>query len=416
MLAGRVRFGEVVSTDGTESPGSAHLDLDMLRTSLLAVGPSGAGKTRGVVLPLVEHLCLSALTHRASVVVVDTDAEFERDGWFDVTIDPLNPTHGISLFGRVAPEVAADRLASALLPAGESEDGAFADAASNALYACLAPYVDAYGRWPSVRELLGLLRGDRTLIASVRDRLEGPDANESRELLDSRERHPADGTGPVAGIVQRFARLDRPATRRLFDAEKMFDPTELNGPVRVRVVLPEVEYPEASRILFRLLAARFLSAATAGDANRDVFKALVVDGAARHLDGHLVRGAQRLRAGNAGLVVTARSLSELEPGVRAAAGNQVVLGGLDPADAEVFAHAFGDEGTPARPEDDAENDEPADRLKIGLLGVRAAKPSPKPRQPARWTAADVAGIPRGHCLLTTTRSNGFRSGPQLISL
>lgn len=416
LLSGQVRLGEIVATDGSKSPGTAHLDLDVLSTSTLVVGPVGSGKTRGVALPVVEHLSLVALTHRASVVVIDPRGEYDRDGWFDVTIDPLNPTHGISPYGATSPDIAADRLASVVLGGSDAD----ADAASNALYGCLAPYVEAFGAWPSLRELLGLLRAESAALNRVQQRLDGPDANESRDLLDARRAQAQGSHDPAAALVERLARLDRPAFRRIFDSDRTFDMGEINGPVRVRVVLPEAEYPEVSRILARLVAQQFVQAATAGNANPGVFKALVLDDAAQYVDHRVVRSLQRLRAANAGLLLTTQSLSELAPDARAvvrAAGNQIVFGGLDVAEAEAFAQAS-DEGADPPPRDDTEDDEPKERVKVvGPFGVRPRKLVERAsNRPARWTAADVAGVPRGHCLLTTTRSNGFRSGPVLVKL
>lgn len=419
LLSGQVRLGEIVTTDGTDSPGAANLDLDLLRTSTLVVGPVGSGKTRGIALPVVEHLSLVALTHRASVVVIDPRGEYDRDGWFDVTIDPLNPTHGISLFGATSPDIAADRLASALLGGADAE--ADADAASNALYGCLAPYVDAFGTWPTVRELLGLLRAETEALDLVEERLDGPDFNESRDLLSSRSAQAQASHDPATPLVERLARLDRPAFRRIFDSDRPFDLAQLNGPVRVRVALPDAEYPEVSRVLCRLVTAQFVHAATASGANPSVFKALIVDDAARYVDHRVVRNAQRLRAANAGFLLTMRSLSELDPSaravVRAATGNQVVFGGLDVADADAFAQSSDGADPPAR-KDDTDDDEPKERVKVvGPFGVRERKIADRASsRPARWTPRDVAGVPRGHCLLTTTRSNGFRTGPVLVNL
>ena len=178
LLAGQVRLGEVVADHRSdfEVTGDFGIDLDVLRTSLLVVGPPGSGKTRGIATPVVEHLSLAALTGKASMVVIDPKStDFAYDGWFDVTIDPLNPSCGFSLFGgsRTA-DVAADRLASALLPPRVSDDKAyFIDASKNALYACLAPFEAAYQRWPTVPELLGLLRADQASMDRVKERLQG---------------------------------------------------------------------------------------------------------------------------------------------------------------------------------------------------------------------------------------------------
>jgi hypothetical protein len=96
------------------------LNEEMLRTSLLAVGPPGSGKTRSFALPIVEHLCLQSLANAASVVVIDPKGDdFAIPGWFDIDIDLTNPegSWGFDLYGGAASaEEAADRLAAALLP------------------------------------------------------------------------------------------------------------------------------------------------------------------------------------------------------------------------------------------------------------------------------------------------------------
>ncbi|MGH3359155.1 MAG: hypothetical protein ACRDO7_10160 [Nocardioidaceae bacterium] len=428
MLTGQVRLGRIVTTDGLppDPPAAFDADLDTLRTSLLAVGPPRSGKTRGIAMPIVEHLSMTALTHGASLVVVDSQAQFDRDGWFDVTIDPLNPTHGISLFGGAAPDIAADRLASALLPPRSGDDTAFVDAAANALYGCLAPYVEGFGSWPTVRELLALLRAERSATDAVRERLQGPDANQWRDLLDSRKAQ-VEGNDPATGLVERVARLDRPALRRIFDADTTFDMRDINGPVRVRVVLPETDYPDAARILARLVVSQFVQIATSAGADRRVFKALVVDGAGGCVDSYVANSVRRLRPNNAGLMLFARSMSDFEADVGAtisrAVGSKAVFGGVDPADARMFAQWFGDDveaaGDDPQPRPDADDDSDERPRVVGPFGARR-RPAPKRPTtrtgPARWTSSDIAGVPNGHCVIALMRSNGFRTGPVLVNL
>ncbi|MGW0579190.1 ATP/GTP-binding protein, partial [Streptomyces sp. NPDC002920] len=65
LLDGQVRIGRWVASERTpltHHDAGAALGPEVLGTSLLAVGPSGAGKTRTLVEPLTEALALQALT------------------------------------------------------------------------------------------------------------------------------------------------------------------------------------------------------------------------------------------------------------------------------------------------------------------------------------------------------------------
>ena len=171
---GQVLLGRVCAHPST--PPQRHdvdfgMDLDCLRANLLVIGPPDSGKTRSLALPLVEHLCLESLANAASVVVIDPQGDdFDIPGWFDVTIDSLNPDVGFSLFGAATnAEEAADQLASALLPIGVSADHEYLmDASRNALYNALASFQAGMGRWPTVRELLGMLRNAQEIVDRVR--------------------------------------------------------------------------------------------------------------------------------------------------------------------------------------------------------------------------------------------------------
>ena len=352
LLAGQVRLGEVVADHRSdyEVSGDFGIDLDVLRTSLLVIGPPGRARP-AVSQPRSRTPSLAALTGKASMVVVDPKStDFAYDGWFDVTIDPLHPTCGFSLFGgsRTA-DVAADRLASALLPPRVTDDKAyFIDASKNALYACLEPFYTAYERWPTVPELLGLLRADQSSIDSVKSRLKGPGAKDLKALLDTRRAQIQRTADPAASIVERFALLDRPSLRRLLDHPgPTFQMRDLDRPVRVRVALPEAEYPDASRILARLVVSQFVQITSSSEADRSIFKGLVIDEAGRFVDDYVARGVQKLRSNNAGLVLLTQTMTDFPPDVRAtvfgSTGCKAVFGGIDPADADIFSRWFGDQ-------------------------------------------------------------------------
>jgi hypothetical protein len=430
LLAGQVRLGEVVPDHRSdfEITGDFGIDLDVLRTSMLVIGPPGSGKTRGIATPIVEHLSLAALAGKASMVVVDPKStDFAYDGWFDVTIDPLNPTCGFSLFGgsRTA-DVAADRLASALLPPQVSDDKAyFIDASKNALYACLAPFEAAYERWPTVPELLGLLRAEQSSIDRVKERLKGPGSKEMKALLDTRKNQTQRTADPAASLVERFALLDRPALRRLLDHPgPTFQMRDLSRPVRVRVALPEAEYPDASRILARLVVSQFVQITSSSETDRSIFKALVIDEAGRFVDDYVARGVQKLRSNNAGLVLLSQTMSDFPIEVRAtifgSTGCKAVFGGIDPQDADVFSRWFGDQYvTETTINRSAQTGTQYNQFGMpdGRSQSQTSGFSVRRIERARWTVSDIiTGVSAGHALVSLARSNGARVGPVLVNL
>lgn len=420
----QVRLGLVAPDSYGDSPftGDVGVDHDVLRTSLLVVGPPGSGKTRGLAIPIIEHLSLSSLARMASVVVIDPKGtDFDFEGWFDITLDARAPTCGFDLFGgSPTADIAADRLASALLPPRVSDDKVyFVDASRNALYACLAPFHEAFGRWPAIPELAALLRADQSAMDRVKSALKGPAAKEQRTLLDSRRTQTRARVDPAASLVERFGLLDRPALRRLFDRpEPRFTMRDIDRPIRVRVVLPEAEYPDASLILARLVVSQFVQAVSAGSADRSVFKALVMDEAGRFVDDYVARGVQRLRSHNAGLVLLTQSLADFPPGVRdtvfGSAGCKAVFGGVDPADAERFSTWFGEKQTPETVRTRGR------QVTLGPSGYTCGESratSIRRIERARWSVSDIiTGIPAGHSLVSLARSTGQRVGPVLVNL
>jgi hypothetical protein len=250
LLRDQVRLG--LAVDEPRNPDELQdqpfgLDTAMLTTSLLAIGPPGAGKTRGFAVPIVEHLCLAALANAASVVVIDPKGDdFDLPGMFDVDIDLANPdgSWGFDLYGGAqTAEEAADRLASALLPPEISGDKAyFVDASKNALYQALAAYDAAYRRYPTIRVLVGLLKGDERVVQSLRDKLASSGRlGEHEHLLAGREHQRRRRDDPAASLVERLGLLDRPSLVKLLDEKRhKFSMGEINQPLRVRIALPRL--------------------------------------------------------------------------------------------------------------------------------------------------------------------------------
>ncbi|MFC4334519.1 type IV secretory system conjugative DNA transfer family protein [Salininema proteolyticum] len=440
---GQVRVGTIVPS--ARAPETGGLDFavgqDALRTSMLVIGPPGSGKTRGFALPVVEHLSLGALAGQSSLVVIDPKGDdFDFPGWFDHVIDPLAPTTGFDLFGGAEhAETAADRLASALLPPQAGDDVAyFMDASRNALYACLSPYVDAFRRFPSVRELLALLRVEQGTTDHVKSGLKGHGSKAARALLDTRRDQASGRHDPAASMVERLALLHRPRLERLLDGTgPKFRMTEIDHGVRVRFALAESEYPEAGRIIARLAVSQFVQVASSSKTNRNLFKGLVMDEAGRYVDDYAAKGVQRLRSNNAGLVLLSQSISDFRADVRSSvfgsAGCKAVFGAVDPGDADLFSRFFGDEWISeiSVSRDRREGRSWSRGTTRGLGGIfdyrtqrgrtRTESESRgytyKKVERARWTPSDImTGIPTGRCLAVLTDATGHRFGPVEVDL
>ena len=442
---GQVRVG--LAVDQARNPSTFRgrpyaLDTDVLRTSLLVVGPPGAGKTRSFALPVLEHLSLQAQQGRASVVAIDPKGQdFGDPELFDIVVDPTDPSSpwGFDLYGGAATaEEAADRLASALIPPGTSADKAyFVDASKNALYQALAPYAAAYdGRYPTIHELLALLDGDTAVTQAVRDRLahQGLLARFGRHL-DARERQRARRDDPAASLVERLGLLDRPSLVRLFDEgdpKHRFAMRKIDEPVRVRIVIPESQYPEASVVLARLAVAQFVQVASSPSANPDIFKALLVDEAGRYVDDYVARGVQRLRSGNAGLVLVTQSLgdfpTELRTTIFGSVGCKAVFAGLDPTDARLFSEWWGTHWVPevtvSRGDAVSRSTSPGAMTSKGWRSRReshgaSTQTGVSTRKVERplWSPAEIINdIPPGHALVSLARSDGHRTPPVLVNL
>ncbi|MER7047028.1 type IV secretory system conjugative DNA transfer family protein [Streptomyces jumonjinensis] len=422
---GQVRLGRVVphrTTHHSRYDADFGLDLDCLRTNLLVIGPPGSGKTRSLALPLVEHLALESLANAASVVVIDPKGDdFAFPGWFDITIDPLDPnTPGLSLYGAADdPEVAADQIASALLPSGVSADKQyFMDASRNALYNCLAPYHTAHQRWPPLDELLALLRGgDQPLEDAVRAGLNRQGKTIKADygpLLSYRAEQRKRRDDPAASLIERLSQLNRPRLRRLFDNPSPFSMKDINQPLRVRIALREPQMPEASRFLARLIVSQFTYVVCDQETNRGIFKGLLVDEAGRFVDEYVAHAMERARSNNAGLMLFSQSLGDfpedLLPRIFGSAGGKAALGGIGPADADIFSRFWGEAETPEYSYSTATTNST-----VGSSRVRTETTRNTYR--ARWTPGELStDLPPGHAVIQLRSSTGRTSLPELVEL
>ncbi|RPF36660.1 ATP-binding protein [Streptomyces sp. TLI_185] len=439
LLTGQVRLG--TTADDPRNPyayrgAGLGLGPDLLGTSLLAVGPAGSGKTGTVVRPLAESLCLHALAGRAAVVVVGAaGAGLGPVDAYDVVVRIGNPesVYDLDLYGGTSdPDEAAAVLAEALVgDLADPHPGSDSRRSTTVLAQLLGPFRAVHGRFPSVPELRQLLDGTPGPLEELRTALQGSGQESLLRELDARERqlgHPGD----VAGVLaDRVALLDRPAFAGFFDTSgqsKPFSLKALDHPVRVRIDLPERGHAEASRMLARLVLAQF-TASVAVREDRSLFACLVLDDATGVVTPEAVRGIQRLRSGNAGVVLTLRTLDDVPRPLRGpllgSTGCRMALSGLTPWDGQDFAEVWGKEWTEARDVTDRQiiADTPAGKAVHMLRRVITGK-APTARavtvrqvERERWSASELAhGVPPGHAVLSLTTVKGENAPPLLVDL
>ncbi|MFG2311105.1 ATP-binding protein [Streptomyces sp. NPDC048566] len=439
LATGQVRLG--TTADDARNPYAYRgtglaLGPDLLGTSLLAVGPPGSGKTGSIVWPLAESLCLHALAGRAAVVVVGAaGAGLGPVDAYDVVVRVGHPdsAYDLDLYGGTTdPDEASAVLAEALVgDLADPHPGGDSRRSTTVLAQLLGPFQAVHGRFPSVPELRQLLDGARGPLDALRKGLQ--DAGQASLLreLDARERqagHPGDLGGVLA---DRVALLDRPAFAGFFDTSggsRPFSLRALDHPVRVRVDLPARGHADASRILARLVLAQF-TASVAVREDRSLFACLVLDDATGVVTPEAVRGIQRLRSGNAGAVLTLRTLDDAPRALRGpllgAIGCRMALSGLTPWDGQDFAEVWGKEWIEARDVTDRQiiAETPAGKavhmLRRVITGNAPTARAVTVRQVERerWSASELAhAVPPGHAVLSLTSVKGEHAPPLLVDL
>ncbi|MFE1829576.1 ATP/GTP-binding protein [Streptomyces yangpuensis] len=437
LLARQVLLGTV--EDGVRNPyarrgTSLALDPDVLGTSLLAVGPSGTGKTQRLVRPVVESLALQALAGQAAVVAVGAaGAQLGPDAAYDVVVRIGDPgsVYDLDLYGGATdPDEAATLLAEAFVG---DVPGIDVRRAATALAQLLGPFRTAYGRFPAVPELRELLDQVPAAFDALRRELAADGAAHHAMLreLDARTRQHGAHGDPGPALADRVALLDRPAFAGFFDTTgqgRPFSLRALEHPIRVRVDLPERGHADASRMLARLLLAQF-NAAAAARADRSLFAFLAFDDASHTLTPETVRGVQRLRSAHAGVLLTLRTLDDVPEVLRTpllgAVGCRMAFSGVTTWDGKRFAEAWGTEWVETR---DVTHrtvfaDQPLTRaihaFRKLVTGKAVTTDAVTVRQVERerWSASDLAhAVPPGHAVLSLTSVKGERAAPLLVRL
>ncbi|GAP49318.1 ATP/GTP binding protein [Streptomyces azureus] len=439
LMTGQVRLGTTVEDSRnpyTYRGAGLGLGPDLLGTSLVAVGPAGSGKTGAVVRPLAESLCLHALAGRAAVVVVGAaGAGLGPADAYDVVVRIGNQEseYDLDLYGGTGdPDEAAAVLAEALVgDLADPHPGSDSRRSTTVLAQLLGPFRAVHGRFPSVPELRQLLDGAPGPLAALRQGLQDAGQESLLRELDARQRQMGQ-PGDVGGVLaDRVALLDRPAFAAFFDTSgstRPFTLKALDHPVRVRIDLPERGHADASRMLARLVLAQF-TASVAVREDRSLFACLVLDDATGVVTPEAVRGIQRLRSGNAGVVLTLRTLDDVPRPLRGpllgATGCRMALSGLTPWDGQDFAEVWGKEWTEARDVTDRQiiAETPAGKavhmLRRVITGQAPTARAVTVRQVERerWSASELAhGVPAGHAVLSLTDVKGEHAPPLLVDL
>ncbi|MET9595701.1 ATP/GTP-binding protein [Streptomyces sp. NPDC006516] len=436
LLTGQVRIGSVAEHPHNPYPrrgSGVALEPALLGTSLLAVGPPGAGKSARLVRPVVESLSLQALAGRAAVLAVGSGGgELGPDDAFDVVVrigDPAS-VHDFDLYGGTTdPDEAAGVLAEGLVGDVTQLDSR---RAATVLAQLLGPYRAVHGHFPGVPALRELLDGDLAATASLREALAAGGHRTMLRELEARGRQQSAPGDPGPVLADRIALLDRPAFAPFFATGAEARPFSLRSlehlPLRVRIDLPERGHAEASRLLARLVLAQF-TAIAAARADRSLFVCLVLDDATHTVTAETVRNIRRLRSVNAGAVLTLRTVDDVPEGLHTAllgaVGCCMVFSGVTTWDGKRFAEVWGKEWVETR--EVAQHavfaDQPFTRALHGLRKLVTGKAVTRDAvtvrrvERERWSASELAyQLPAGHAVLSLTNVEGEHAAPLLVDL
>ncbi|MFJ9620192.1 ATP/GTP-binding protein [Streptomyces sp. NPDC101181] len=436
VLTGQVRIGRCAQDDHNpyirRGTGLA-LDPTLLGTSLLAVGPPGAGKSTRLIRPVVEALALRALAGQAAVLAVGAAGEpLGPDEAFDVVVRVGDPAsaHDIDLYGGTSdPDEAAAVLAEGLVGDVGSLDSR---RAATVLAQLLGPYRTAHGHFPSVPELRELLDATPAALAGLRAALEAAGHRAMLRELDVRARQAGGPGDPGPVLADRVALLDRPAFAGFFATGPNARPFALRSlgqhPLRVRVDLPERGHAEASRLLTRLLLAQF-TAITAARTDTTLFACLVLDDATHAVTAETVRGIRRLRSVNAGAVLALRTVDDVPEALHTpllgAVGCTAAFSGITTWDGKRFAESWGKEWVETREvaQHTVFADQPFTRalhaLRKLVTGKAVTTDAVTVRQveKERWSASELAySVPAGHAVVRLATVEGEHAPPLLVRL
>ncbi|MFD9504579.1 ATP/GTP-binding protein [Streptomyces sp. NPDC060035] len=436
LLTGQVRIGSCAEDPhnpyARRGSGVA-LEPALLGTSLLAVGPPGAGKSARLVRPVVESLALQALAGRAAVLAVGAaGGQLGPDEAYDVVVrigDPAS-VHDFDLYGGTTdPDEAAGVLAQGLVGDVTNVDSR---RAATVLAQLLGPYRAVHGHFPGVPALRELLDGDLSAIGTLREALGAGGHHAMLRELETRARQKGGPGDPAPVLADRIALLDRPAFASFFatgDGARPFSLRSLEHlPLRVRIDLPERAHAEASRLLARLVLAQF-NAIAAARTDHSLFVCLVLDDATHTVTTETVRGVRRLRSVNAGAVLTLRTVDDVPEGLHTAllgaVGCCMAFSGVSTWDGKRFAEVWGKEWVETR--EVAQHavfaDQPFTRALHGLRKLVTGKAVTRDAvtvrrvERERWSASELAySLPTGHAVLSLTTVDGEHAPPLLVEL
>jgi hypothetical protein len=341
------------------------LTTSMLKTNLLIVAPPGSGKTLSVFQPLVNFVRRA----EAAGLFFDVKGDDFRAELFDHNFSLTEPATSIriNLYSGKTPEQAGERLAEALISAGEGGvQEYFANNAKDALSLLVAAHVALFEHYPTPNQLIEYLTSTSNLNF-LQNRVEAELPGEYGRRLSAILRRVTSLNAPskndVLGMLANaLIPLTTPPASDLLvanpDNESNTKPTDkvpsvvftveelLKKPSLTRIALPVAEYPRLSEIIGKLILAQFSYAVLSPNCNRELFKLAAVDETRYFMTPTVANGMAQARSNNAGYALSFQTLSqikdeELRDTVFAASGTKIVMAGVGDKDAERFSKTFG---------------------------------------------------------------------------